>query len=144
MSVYEMLEMFKNPDLIFTMSFSAKMTASLIVTALGMGITFSALIIIRYLTSLLSFIVGKAENKKTGIKVVEKEVIVKNEIVTDNEEDEIDEELVSVITAAIASTLNTSIHNIVVSNIVRVNDTTPAWGVVGRTNLINNKVFINK
>ena len=144
MSVYEMLQMFKDPNVIHTMSFSAKMTASLIVTALGMGITFSALIIIRYLTSVLSFIVNKAETKKTVIKVVEKEVVVNNEIATNGEEDEIDEELVAVITAAIASTLNTSIHNIVVSNIVRVNDTTPAWGVVGRTNLINNKVFIKK
>ncbi|BEP30175.1 OadG family protein [Helicovermis profundi] len=142
MNISEILQQFKDPNTIMNMSFSAKMTASLVVTILGMGITFAALIIIRYSTSLLSHIVNKAENKKNNIQVVKKEAVLKN--VVTKEDDEINEELISVITAAIASSLNTSIHNIVVSNIVRVKDSTPAWGVAGRSNLINSKVNIKK
>ena len=46
------------------------------------------------------------------------------------EEDE--EELIAVISAAIAAGLGTSMHNIFVKNIVRVPDATPAWGQSGR------------
>ena len=41
-------------------------------------------------------------------------------------------ELVAVITAAIAVSLNTSTHNIVVKNIRRRQDTTPVWSKFNR------------
>ncbi|RKD20956.1 hypothetical protein BET04_08935 [Caminicella sporogenes] len=53
------------------------------------------------------------------------------------EVEENDEELVAVITAAIAASLNTSTHNIIVKNIIRIPDTTPVWGKAGRLEQMN-------
>ncbi|AOY78221.1 hypothetical protein BJL90_04120 [Clostridium formicaceticum] len=71
-----------------------------------------------------------------------KEGVVKPEAVAEEEEvlEEIavdDTELVAVITAGIAASLHTSTHNIIVKNIIRVPDTTPVWGKLGRIQQIN-------
>ena len=51
-----------------------------------------------------------------------------------------DEELVAVITAAVASHMDKSTSTIVVKNIVRVNDDTPTWGKVGRINQLKSNL----
>lgn len=136
---YTLLEKLANPDLIHTLTVGEKLQGSLMVTALGMGITFASLILIRYLTSLLSYMVAKIENKgKPAVNVVEtpKAAPVVEAVV----EEEDDEELIAVISAAVAASLNTSIHNIIVRNIVRVNDETPAWGQAGRLEQLNSVI----
>ena len=97
----------------------------LIVTALGMGVTFVALITLSFLLDLLRILFYK-EPQKAPVQVVQQSTAVE-----EAEEDNM-EELVAVITAAVAASLQTSTHNIVVQNIVRVGDATPTWGRAGR------------
>jgi len=128
-----LLDKFANPEMIHSLTFGEKMLATFYTTV-------SALIIIWIMTVLLSKFVRAIENKGKADIVEVKEApqaIKQAETVTDAEEN--DEELVAVISAAVAVSLNTSIHNIVVTNIVRVNDATPSWGVAGRTDQLNSR-----
>lgn len=132
-----LLEKFANPEIMPTLTFGEKMLATFYTTVLGMLITFTALVLIWILTVLLSKFVQAFENKgKANIVEVKEEskVVQQTQVVEDD-----DEELIAVISAAIAASLNTSIHNIVVSNIVRVNDATPSWGVAGRSEQMNSR-----
>lgn len=135
-----LLEKFADPNVINTMSSSEKMVATLYTTILGMGITFAALLVIWATTAIMSKIIRSLENrnKEEIVRVVEpkKEEIVK---ITEDENGEDDEELIAVISAAIAASLNTSIHNIVVRNIIRVDDKTPAWGKAGTIEQMNSR-----
>jgi sodium pump decarboxylase gamma subunit len=135
-----LLEKFADPNVINTMSSSEKMVATLYTTILGMGITFAALLVIWATTAIMSKIIRYLENrnKEEIVRVVEpkKEEIVK---IAENENGEDDEELIAVISAAIAASLNTSIHNIVVRNIIRVDDKTPAWGKAGTIEQMNSR-----
>jgi sodium pump decarboxylase gamma subunit len=129
---------FSDPTLIEQMSLGEKVSASLFVTALGMIITFCALIVLWGLTSFYSGLVQKAEAKKAAdaVKTVAPTPAPAAAApVAQPEQD--DEELVAVISAAVASALGTSVHNIVVKNIVRVPDQTPAWGQSGRIDQMN-------
>ena len=133
-----LLEKFADPAIMPTLTFGEKMLATFYTTVLGMLITFTSLILIWGLTLLLSKFVQSIENKgKANIVEVKEEPKVVQEAQAIVEED--DEELIAVISAAVAASLNTSIHNIVVSNIVRVNDATPSWGVAGRSEQMNSR-----
>ena len=135
-----LLEKFANPEIMPTLTFGEKMLATLYTTALGMLITFTALVLIWGLTVLLSKFVQSIENKgKANIIEVKEEAKAVQQVQAVVEEEEDDEELIAVISAAVAASLNTSIHNIVVSNIVRVNDVTPSWGVAGRSEQMNSR-----
>lgn len=110
----------------------------LLVTALGMGVTFAALIALSFMLDLLRILFYKDPNKKvvevkekTSAKVQEEKKPVEATAETE------DEELIAVITAAVAASLNTTTHNIIVKNIVRVPDTTPAWAKAGRLDQMN-------
>lgn len=126
-----LLEKFANPEIMMTLSSGDKMTASLMVTVLGMGITFAALLIIWGVISTMSKIMApKPKNEPVVVQNTPEPAAV-----AVSEED--DEELIAVITAAVAASMNTSIHNIVVRNIVRSNDNSTAWSNAGRVDRIN-------
>lgn len=135
------LEQFKHKETFEAMSFSDKMLGTLYTIMLGMFVTFVALVLIMYLTKLMSYIILSLEKKKQPVKpaVVQQPVAQPSapaQVVSSEE----DEELVAVITAAIAASLNTSMHNIVVTNITRVADSTPAWGKVGRNEVMASRM----
>ena len=104
----------------------------LIVTALGMGVTFVALIVLSLMLDLLRVLFYK-EPQKAPVQIVQQPVAE-----AEAEEDNM-EELVAVITAAVAASLQTSTHNIIVQNILRVGDTTPTWGRAGRVEQMNSR-----
>lgn len=105
----------------------------LIVTALGMGVTFAALIALSFLLDVLRILFYKDPNKKPVQVAIEKEVEPVEAVVEESNP----EELVAVITAAIAASLQTTTHNIVVRNITRVGDVTPMWAKTGRVEQMN-------
>lgn len=106
----------------------------LIVTALGMGVTFAALITLSFLLDLLRILFYK-EPQKAPVQSVPQPAAVEETAEEDNTE-----ELVAVITAAIAASLQTATHNIIVQNIVRVGDNTPTWGKAGRTEQMGSRL----
>lgn len=131
----EILEQFTHADSFALMPMGDKLIATMYVIILGMGITFTALILIWGLTALMSKIIMAIDaGKKPEIKTVKPAAVQKPVVDTPKEEDQT--ELIAVITAAIAASLNTSMHNIVVSNITRVSDNTPVWGQTGRSEVM--------
>lgn len=130
-----LLERFANPELIHNMSLGEKFLASLYVTVLGMTVTFIALMILWGCILIMSKALNTAKPKKKTIEVAKSPV--PEQKIADPKVEENDEELVAVITAAIAASLNTSTHNIVVRNIVRIPDPTPVWGKTGRIEQMN-------
>jgi sodium pump decarboxylase gamma subunit len=137
----DLISRFADPTLLEQMTLSERISASLFVTALGMLITFAALIVLWGLTSFYSNLVRNAEAKKKADAVKDVKPAapaVPKPATVEPEEDE--EELVAVISAAIAAAIGTSAHNIVVKNIVRVPDQTPAWGQSGRMEQMNSRM----
>lgn len=138
-----LLDKLADPNLLKQMTTSEKLSASFQTTVLGMGITFAALIIIWGLSIVLKNVVLSIEGKKdSGVKVVNEpknKKKVSSEVIEIDEMD--DEELIAVISAAIASSMDTSVRNIVVKNIVRVNDDTPTWGKVARIDQVNSRLY---
>jgi len=117
-----------------TMTFGEKFLGSMIVTLLGVGIVFAALLILYFSIIIMQNIVNRIQPKK---ETKSKPVIIEEQVVV---EDSIDNsELVAVITAAVAASLHTSSHNIIVRNITRVEDNTPSWAKFGRVDQISNK-----
>lgn len=118
MEKLSLLEKFVNPELMKNLSMGDKVMASLYVMILGMGATFVALCILWGLIAIMTKMVSgtKKETEKVveGLKPIPR--------VTLEKEEENKEELVAVITAAIAASMQTSTNNIVVTNIPRVVD----------------------
>jgi sodium pump decarboxylase gamma subunit len=123
-----------NPELIESMTVGEKTMAALQVTLLGMAITFVALMILWGLIIIMTKLLHNTQPTKKATNAVKPAPAPEVKPQEDLGESE---ELVAIITAAIAASLNTSTHNIVVRNIVRVADATPAWGRAGRVDQMN-------
>ncbi|HAS73701.1 MAG TPA: hypothetical protein DCS67_06115 [Clostridiales bacterium UBA8960] len=140
------LERFTHADTFVEMELGEKLIATGYVIILGMAITFTALVLIWFLTSLMSKMIQKIESKNTVAKVkpqpAQSPTSAANTAptVAQVSTDEDESELIAVITAAVAASLNTSMHNIRVSNIRRVSDSTPVWGKSGRSEVMNARV----
>lgn len=106
----------------------------LLITALGMGVTFAALIALSFMLDLLRILFYKDPSKNKVVEVKEEPAAPQESEVVEEKEDE---ELIAVISAAIAASLNTSTHNIIVRNITRVQDNAPAWNKAGRLEQMN-------
>lgn len=141
----EFFELFLNKDTIHTLSMNDKMIASLMVTVIGMGVTFVGLVAIQYMIQLSSVIVRGIENRITNTVTIDKSPAVQPDVIqvtpkaVSGSDDEMTEELVAVITAAIAASLNTHTSNIVVKNIRRASQTAPAWAVAGRSEQLGSR-----
>jgi len=132
-------ENFVNPETIGAIGLGEKIITSLFVTLLGMGITFVALIAIWGITALMSKIIISMENKNKIAQAATVEVSKPSAApapaapAVSAAAPQEDDNLIAVLTAAIAASLNTSMHNIVVRNVRQLPDQTPTWSRVGRT-----------
>ncbi|WP_066500809.1 OadG family protein [Abyssisolibacter fermentans] len=96
----------------------------LFVTLFSMGIVFLTLILISFMIDGIRNVFGRKKKE---------EIVEKNaELVAVEEVENDDEELVAVISAAVASMLSTSIDNIHIKSIKRIPQTTGVWGRMGR------------
>ncbi len=132
----EILEMLKNDsESIYLLTSDEKVLMVLFVSGLGMAVTFAVLLFLWFAISVLTSIfkgLDKKDKKSEPVKKIETAVAV------EVSEDE-DEELIAVIAAAVAASLNTSIHNIVVKNVVQVSDHSPSWAKTGRIEQMNTR-----
>ncbi len=136
MTTAELLTKFANPDIIQTLSTSDKLYAGLATTILGMGITFSALVILQFIMSIMDKLLNKKQ--KQAEPAQQEPVIAKPTAIAAPAQD--DTELVAVITATIAMKLKTSVGNIVIKNIEKTDDTSPAWNRAGIIDQMNNRL----
>jgi sodium pump decarboxylase gamma subunit len=121
---------------------------SLKVMVLGMGTVFIALIGLIIIVELLNKIINIGEKTKKSPDTVDRafETVIsmeenrlENKIGNDIEENP--EELVAIISAAIAASLERSTHDIVVRSIRRVPATTPVWNRVSRQEQIATRLY---
>lgn len=100
----------------------------------GMSIVFLVLILLMIILMLMKVIFYKDPSKqKAEPKIVEKTAPTE-EIKADNIDDE---ELVAVLTAAVAASLNTSTYNLRIKSYRRVGNNAPAWNKAGLTETVN-------
>ncbi len=133
MDSVELLMKFSDPELIKTLTTSEKLTAGLITTVLGMGITFVALVVLQFVTAFMEKLAVKKEEVPVSGPVQDKS--------QDTSDDEAqNEELIAVLSAAVAMQMQTSVSNIVIKNIERIEDNSPAWNKAGIMEQLNNSV----
>lgn len=141
MDVNSLIQSLKDPAVIQSMPMSDKLIAGLYVTFMGMTITFIGLLFLWGAIWLMSKLLGP--KKPSDLKVVKDATPQPQQqlpvVPSAAAAELVDDELIAVITAAVAASLKTSIHNIVVRNIVRVADDTPAWARAGRVDQINQR-----
>lgn len=133
MDTIELLMKFANPEVMKTLSLSDRLTAGLITTLLGMGITFVSLVILQVVIELMARM-GSPKTEDAGVVAGEEDEagkdVVKNQIH--------DEEVVAAITTALALQLGTSVSNIIIRNIEKVEDRSSTWHKAGLSEHMNN------
>jgi sodium pump decarboxylase gamma subunit len=102
----DLLSVFSDPSKIESLTEMQRLTAGLITTVLGMGITFVVLIVLQFVTSLFEKFSGPAEPKpapkaKPSVKKAEDKPVVQTDAA------QTDGELVSAIAASLAMMLET-------------------------------------
>lgn len=100
---------------------------------LGMAIVFSVLVVLMIVLYLFKVIFYKQPKKQEVTEVPVQETVVETESEMD------DDELVAVLTAAVAASLNTSTYNLNIKSYRRIDNTRPAWNREGLRETINNR-----
>lgn len=137
-----MITKFADPTLIEQMSLGEKISASLFITVLGMLITFAALVGLWGLTAAYSKIIRNAEQKKKekGLKASTPAVKADEPKQEEQAPAQDDGELVAILAAAIAMATDKRPQDIIVRQIRRTIDATPAWGQAGRLEQMNSRL----
>ena len=104
------------------------------VTVFSMAIVFITLIIISFMLTAFKHIFK--EGNKSEAKVAPKKVKVAEPVV-ETKDDSDDEELIAVITAAIAASLSVPTTDIKIKNIKRVSQNASPWSRMGRIEQMN-------
>ncbi len=140
----QLIDSLKDIETLQAMPMGEKLLAGLAVAFIGITITFLGLMLLWGAIALMSKLLYKPvanpvkvinQTKPQDMAVAKVEGASPAAIAGEAQEDE----LIAVITAAVAASLKTSIHNIVVRNIVRIPDETPAWARSGRVDQINGR-----
>ncbi|MFW2365287.1 MAG: OadG family protein [Desulforhopalus sp.] len=137
MTVTELLARFANPEVMTALPASDKLFAGLITTVLGMGITFTALVVLQFIIGWMDKLLnnsGKQQEAEPS-PTTTPSAALETQVVQEQD----DKELVAVIAATIAMQLKTSVDNIVIRNIEKVSDHSPAWNRAGIIEQMNSR-----
>lgn len=134
MDTIELMAKFADPETLKTLTTMQRLTAGLITTMLGMGITFVSLVILQFVMVLLAKFTVEATPAKKQIGPEPAPTAA----VTAAANKQKDEELVAAITVALAVQLKTAASNVVIRNIRKVEDHSPVWNKVGLTEQMTN------
>jgi sodium pump decarboxylase gamma subunit len=111
---------------------------AIIVTIFSMGIVFLALLAISYILDGFRFaFYDKGKKEKQGHKAVNTEKHVSKEINTSDSDNNEDEELIAVITTAVAASLSKPTYSIKIKKIKRIPQSSSPWVNIGRQELMN-------
>ena len=135
MVITELLTQFSDPEVIHTLSVADKLIAGLVATVLGMGITFTALIILQFVIVLMDKF--KKQPPKCG---TEKLQTVKSTGPSPEPASSTENELVAVISSVIAMQLKKPVNNIVIRNIEKIDNPSPAWSKAGIIEQMNSRL----
>lgn len=122
-----------------TSTLSGAMSEGLLVTVTGLVIVFSVLIILMLLLMGMKAVFYK-DSTATKVEVKENNNVMPAVATTRNKSESIDdEELIAVLTAAVAASLNTSTYNLQIKSYRRIGNNSPAWNKAGVEETINNR-----
>ncbi|MGB3213046.1 MAG: OadG family protein [Desulforhopalus sp.] len=138
MIVTELLARFADPDVMQSLSTSDKLTAGLITTLLGMGITFTALIVLQFIISWMDRILNNSRRKPAEGQPAPV-VITEKSPATHLETSQDDNELIAVIASVIAMKMKRSVDSIVIKNIEKIEDRSPVWNRAGIIEQMNSR-----
>lgn len=99
-------------------------------TVLGLSIVFSVLVILMIILMLFKVIFYRKDEKKKPVA---------EETAQPVQEAANDEELIAVLTAAVAASLNTSTYNLKIKSYKRINDDRPVWSKAGIQDTISGR-----
>ena len=120
-----LMDLFRNPETMQSLTFGQKMEGSLITMVMGLGITFSVLILIWIFIAIMGKVMGAAQRPKKEAEAVAKATPAAAE--TAPVEETSDDSLVAVITAAIAAFEGDAADNLVVKKITRLSGDSTPW-----------------
>ena len=135
MGITELLTQLANPETIHSLSFVDKMLGGLLVSMLGMGITFISLIVLQIIISLLARFTAPSPGKAAIVPPAGTVTPDREPAATSTGDDE----LVAVMTAAIAMYPSLAKGNIVIRNIRRIENQLPAWNRAGMLDQMNSR-----
>ncbi len=120
------------------MSLGEALSTGLLTTVLGMVIVFAVLAILMAVLILMKKVFYQEPAKKTAPAPAQPAPVpapapVKTQPAAD------DEELIAVLTAAVAASLNTSTYNLRIKSYRRVGNQAPAWNRAGLQETINSR-----
>ncbi|MGX8774009.1 MAG: OadG family protein [Bacillota bacterium] len=124
-----LMEIFSNPDVMHTLTFGQKMLASTITMIMGLGITFTVLILIWIFISIMGKALGTS--KKAAPAAAAAAPAAAPAETRAPVEEASDDSLVAVIAAAIAAYQGANANNLVVKKITRLSGDNTPWGVSG-------------
>ena len=104
---------------------------------IGLSTVFSVLIILMIVLFIMKAVFYKKPQAPAAVQTPEAPAASAPEPVKTDTMD--DEELVAVITAAIAASLNTSTYNLRIKSLRRIDNNQPAWNRAGIRETINNR-----
>ena len=124
------------------MTFLEKLGLGGSVALIGIAIVFVGLVLLIFLTVLMSLVVKKIPAKKSKKKkpgaLPEPQAIQKNNEVVPGAEND-DEQLIAVLTAAVAVCMGTPASGLVIRSVKRIHSNLPAWNRAGRSDVQLNK-----
>jgi sodium pump decarboxylase gamma subunit len=104
-----------------------------------MGIVFGILILLYFILIGMKLVFYK-DPKKAPV-AVEKQEIKQDTVTADEDNEDLDEdELIAVLTAAVASSLNQSTYNLNIRSFRRIDQNSPVWNTVSRKEQIANRL----
>lgn len=123
------------------MSVTEALIEGLQVTVVGLAIVFSVLIILMLVLMAMKVVFYKPAKSEEPKKTVKKsEAAAAAPAAKVESKNEIDEgELIAVLTAAVAASLNTSTYNLNIKSYRRIGNTSPSWNKAGLTDVINSR-----
>lgn len=122
------------------MSLSEALSEGLMVTGVGLVIVFSVLVILMIAMMLMKVVFYKPNGTKPTSAPVPTPAPAPKAAVQPAVASDMDEsELVAVLTAAIAASLNTSTYNLNVKSFRRVDNAAPAWNKAGLNDVIGSR-----
>jgi len=131
----DLLTAFADPEKLKDFTTTQRLWAGLVTTILGMGITFVVLVVLQFVTGLFERLSGTEKKEPTSPLTLAPAV----EKTDEKPASRTDDELVPVIAASVAMMLETSIGNIVIRDIRKVEDTPPTWKRAGIVEQMQNR-----
>lgn len=124
------------------MSLNEAISEGLLVTGVGLLIVFSVLIILMLALMAMKALFYKDPNKavKEVVNVDNTSVNAQPAVVESNDIKADDKEIIAVIAAAIAASLNTSVSNLKIKSLKRIGNNSPVWNKAGVNEMINSRL----